>query len=249
MQTVHPAQDISIFVLFETGVDSTAVPDTDSVAYTLYANDGTMQTTGTVSTGPSDTQTTITFDGSNTIKDSGKLFEMRTLEVRWTVDDAFFTKTIPFRIQDYIPYTVDFNSVRSLLGLARNELPDTDIDIFAAYVDLSDEFGSAALTTALTSGGKSSIAANRAIAAQCLINVLGSIEIRTLQQDKSNTAQQSRFAKIDFDVVRAWLQKLVDDAEAIIVGVADSSYSGVTLITTLPTIDPMTGIAPVIPGS
>lgn len=249
MQTVHPAQDISVFVLFETGVDSTAVPDTASVEYTLYANDGTPLTYGTVTTGASDTQTTITLDGSNTQKDSGKLFEMRNLEVRWTVDGAAFVKNIPFRVQDYVPYSVDFNSVRSLLGLARNELPDNDIDIFAAYVDLRDEFGATALTTALTSGGKSSVAANRAIAAQCLINVLGSIEIRTLQQDKSNTAQQSRFAKIDFDVVRAWLQKLVDDAQAIIVGVTDTNYTGITLITTMPTIDPITGITPVAPGS
>lgn len=249
MLTFIAGQDITVDVLFVKGVDETVVPDIGSVKYDLFDNSGApLDAAVAVTTDGTDTHIPIPILAAKNAKASGKDFEMRTLRVHWEDDGAPYITEIQYRIADFVPHSVSPLGVRSLLGLAKNELPDEDLDIYAAYVEVAEDIGSAALLTALTAGNSSTISANRAIAAKTLLNVLGSIEIRTMQEDKSNTAQLSRFSKIDFATVRAWLQKLYDDAVDVVVP-PSTTGSDAVLITTMPTIDSITGVTPVIPGS
>lgn len=243
MKSFIAGQDLSFEVLFELNLE-TVVPDVGSVTYDLRDNAGALLRTGVaVITTVTSTQATIVIAAA----DNGKTldFENRTLIVKWKANSVPHETVIQYRLIDFIPLSVNPDSVRALLGLSKPELPDADIDLYAAYLTVRDDFGAALVSGALTSGDVKTLQVNRAIAVAALLAVLGSIEIRVIQQDKSNTAQLTRFSKIDFTTIRAWLGNLYDSAKNIIVGEDPSAYgAGVIIGVTTPTTDPVTGQAP-----
>lgn len=99
--------------------------------------------------------------------------------------------TIPFMLSDYVPLTATPQMVRSLLGAEPNELPDVEIDLMTAYMNLRHRLPSSL-----------GIKENLAIAIQAALALATSFELRFHQTRRSEDATATR-QRIDFDALRA----------------------------------------------
>lgn len=244
MRSFLAGQAVTLDVLFEQGVD-TVIPDVASVTYTLYDNNG-AQVSGAV-------DVAVTTDGTSTSVPitiaSGKngktgLFEHRTLVVKYKLNGGDRQQQLQYRLTDFVPMTATADGARSLIGAARNELPDQDLDFYQAYIEVCAEISSASVNAALISAGQANFSANRAIVCRALLDLLPSLQFRLVQSSKSNTAQISRFTKVDFVALTDFLTTLYNDALEIIdpsEPTSDVFGAGVLIGVTSPDVDPITG--------
>ncbi len=237
-------QAVTLDVLFEQGVD-TVIPDVASVTYTLYDNNG-AQVSGAVDVAVTTTSNTtsvpITIASGKNAKVG--LFENRTLVVKYKLNGGDRQQQYQYRLIDFVPMTATPDGARSMLGAARNELPDQDIDLYQAYIEVCADVDSTTVNNALVAAGATNFAANRAIICRALLNIVPGIQFRLVQDSKSNTAQITRFAKVDFAALTAWLTGLYDAALEIIDPTepdAASFGAGVLLGVTTMVPDPITG--------
>jgi hypothetical protein len=238
------AKDVSIDVLFEQGVD-TVVPDVGSVKYTLYDNNGAA-ISGAVDVPVTTTTATtsiavLTTAGQNT---KALAFETRTLVVTYKVSGGTRTQTYQYRLTNNVPFSINEDSVRSFIGVSRTELPNQDIDIYMAYIGVCADIGSTAVNAALVAADATQIAVNKAIVCQALIDILPGIQLRLLQDSHSNTAQVTRFYKMDFEALMDRILGIYDDAIAVIVPDPSPGTIGAGVLMGVTTMvpDPVTGV-------
>jgi hypothetical protein len=232
-------KDVSIDVLFEQGAD-TVIPDTGSTKYTLYDNNGAAMS-GSVDVPLTVTSTQVAID-ILAIKNAKTLpFETRTLVVTYKVNGGTRTQTVQYRLIDMIPMSVNEDSVRSLIGMSRVELPNKDIDLYMAYVGVCEDVDKAVVDAALVAGDSTQLAVNRMLVCRSLMEVLPGIQLRVIQESKSNTAQLSRFSKIDFDALTSWIQDLYYVALLILVPDPTGGSNAPMILVTTPSPDPITG--------
>lgn len=245
MQNFIAGQDLTLYVLFVDGTE-TVVPDVGTVTYDLYDNGGSSIASA-VSVPATSTQFDIPLDASLNGKDADKDFELRTLVLHYKVSGKPVEQVFTYRLVDFVSLSVNADSCRALLGLSRDELSDNDLDLMAAYWAVRDDISDASMTAALAAGNMDTVNVNRMIAVQALLDILGSIELRTKQSDKSNTTQVARFSKVDFVALRQWLVDLYSNTRTTLLG-TDSSLigAGLMIVATKPTTDPITGQAPSI---
>lgn len=249
MKNFLSGQDLSIEVLFEQDLDP-VVPDVASVTYDLYDNGGSkIATAVAVTTTTATTSVAIPIVGGLNTKAGGLAFEMRKLVVNWLLNGASNSTEISYRLISSTPMAVSAQSARSLVGMSKDELPDDDLDMYGAYVEVQADIGAGVVATALSAGDKTTLAVNRMIAVRSLINVLGSIQMRALVQDKSNTAQVSRFDNVDFVALALWLNNLYQQGSLIVVPVDITTVgTGLIMGRSSPTTDFITSDAPIQPG-
>lgn len=242
MRTYLTGADVAIDVLFDDGED-TLVPDVGSVTYTLYGHDGSVLDTGPVTTTTSTTEVAINLDAANLTAPEG--LENRTLVVLYQTDGASRQIQIPFRLAAFVPIPVTADDARALIGVSRSELPDSEVDLLTAYYDVVDDQGTDVVSAALVAKDSSNRALARAICVMALLNLLPSFQQRILQAVKGNTAEKSRFSKIDFDALTAWLEDLYDQAAAVLTPVTVATFGlGTTAVLSTRATDPITNAAP-----
>lgn len=249
MKNVLAGKAVAVDVLFQQGVTGDfVVPDAGSITYSLYDNTmNALVTDAAVDSTMSTTAIVIPTSAPNNTLSGGNLFEERLIVVTYTVNNVSQTQMLRYRIVPLVPYSASPDTCRRLLGLTANELPDEDVDVFAAYVNMLDLVEAATLNAALIAADSSRMSANQAIAAQAIIDILPSLQLRTLQQSKSNTAQVSRFYAMDFDALSDWIYSVRDNATNDLTDDDAVGIFGTGVIFGATTVDtdPVTGATPV----
>jgi hypothetical protein len=183
------------------------VPDNGQVNWELRGQNGAVISPASSLTGIQNTFVTVTI-GANL----GELGDDRTREKRTLVITGLDAGT-PFRTQYAYQLTAFVNmtatpaDVRTFLGIGENELPDAEIDLLGAYLDLCDRATPAVVDTALAAGDASERAANKAIVAQAVLDLLPSLPTRYAKRETDGTQEHERFA---LDLERIEARALVD---------------------------------------
>lgn len=243
MKTFLAGADVTVDVLFEQGAD-TVIPDLNTVTYTLYSNAGVALHTdvAVVTTSDSTQIAIIVVAADNAIAGD---FETRTLLINYKMNGGTRQQQVQYRLIPFIPLAVSCDDVRTLIGFSKKELPDSDLNIYTAYLSVVDDLGIDLVTPALVAKDITTLSLNRAIACRALIDILPSLQLRALQLSKSNTAEVSRFSKINFDDLADWLWELYLAALLVIDPSDDTTIGqGLLAVTSSPDIDPVTASAP-----
>lgn len=167
----------------------------------------------------------------------GGLFEGRFVSVVFLVGVHHYTQQLSYQLSEFVPTTANPAGVRTILGLDISELPDADIDVTAAYFELTDTYGSG-FTAGFLLAGPRALAANQAVVVQAALNVVGSLDLRVQAISKAEGHTATRFLGLDFEVIalrlRAQLATLIRRTKG------DSAASSSIFILSNPT-DILTG--------
>lgn len=233
---------VQAFVLMFLVDGQYVVPDAGSVVASLRGNDGALLG-GVIATAASGTQATVVTSADQNALPDGKLFETRYLRLDYTVNDVPAVAQQAYRVHQFIPHTVDCDTVRALVGAEFQEIPDSAIDVTAAYFSLLNSYGNK-LTAALTRSDAATLAANNAIALQAAIELCPSMQTRLLKMEKADTSQFQR-ADVDFLKLESDLKgKLTDALEQI-----TTAIDGVAATVTVPTFFAVTNQTDAITGA
>jgi hypothetical protein len=238
MISVLSGQDAVITVDL-VGVDGEPfVPDSGAVSWSLRGHTGTTVVSTTNITGVTNTQVSILIAGSNN-QLSGRLMEKRTLEVRGLKGTRPFLIQMSYRITTFLNMTASPRDVRKYLSLDSGALPDDEIDLVEAYFDVADLITSNSLVTALSGDQTVERAANRAIVAQCVLNLGPALSFRMTKAETDGQTKIERF-EMDIKTVMDAARTDRDKALALATGSAIQSTAR-TLIVFTDRTDPLTG--------
>lgn len=106
-----------------------------------------------------------------------------------------------------MPITKD--DVRRLTTMTSSELPDENIDLFAAYNELNSDLGGV-LPTLIADGSEFVPQIQLALAAKAAVNSCLLLELMLMQSEQSDNTIYKRFSKIDFEAMLARLRGLYD---------------------------------------
>lgn len=116
-----------------------------------------------------------------------------------------------YSLHRFLPLEADCNAVRSLLGVAADELPDDDIELIPAYFELIEANGDT-LASAFTATNTKRGFANRALTALAALDAIPSLQLRITQSRQNENASFSRFASVNFERLRQDLRAELSDA-------------------------------------
>lgn len=197
-------EDVPVRILFKNGGE-TFIPDANSVYYTVRDNDGQTvvgHTNVAVSTGATTAAVTITVPAIvNQI--TGKI-EQRTVQVKATRGGIPWNTSVAYHLTEWLNFSVRPPQVRKYLGVNEGELPDEDIDLVRAYLQVELDIGEENFAEALSSGTMEAIRANDAIMYQAALQILPGFALRIAQQETNGTLGFQRYSKFDFD--RLWAE-------------------------------------------
>src|SRR5690606_8939185 len=135
------------------------VPDANSVTFTVRDNAGQVvvdKEPVTMATASSEATVTIPADKNGV---AGR-FGQRVVTVNFTKSGRPLAMREAYRLTAWLNTTVTEDEVRNFIGVERGELPDDAVDITAAYLDVEQAVGPAALEAALASGDRQQTLAN-----------------------------------------------------------------------------------------
>lgn len=218
------------------------IPDSGTVTYTVLNHLGTpisgLQNIP-ITTGPGTFQSTVSIPALDNSIDPSKEFERRTVFLNYQVGGAPFYQKVSYRLIPSHAYTVSPAYIRAFLGVNKNELPDEDIDLFAAYLFVREAFDDVSLfTDALSSGNRTELVANDAIAMRAAIDVIPSLQNRVAQSEKNGVMGFDRIKITDYSALLAEAYRRYNEAIGLI-GLADISVDHILIVTTTDT-DPIT---------
>lgn len=209
----------------------------DSAAFQLRDPSGTLLLSGSL-TAESTTES-ITIPAPQNILGGGNSFETRFLQVQFLHDGHTYDQRLSYRISAFMPFTGTPAHVRAELGLDFSELPDADIDLPAAYLELTAT--TATLIPAFLLGSVRGLAANQAVVLQAAINVASSLELRTGITTRSEDHLFTRSNQIDFAALAARLQARLAKLIGTAIGEVVVLNTGGALFTLSTPTDAVTG--------
>lgn len=217
------------------------IPTVGTATYTVYDSTGTVITgynALSIATDVTTWQSTIVIpSGVNTIP-SPQQFERRIVIVTFQSNGSSYQTRIDYRVIPFVPYTVTAENVRSFVGLEKKELPDSDVDLFVAYLRAKKDIG-ANLDIALENGTLSEVRANEAIAMQAVFELIPSLQQRVAQREENGLIGFDRIKIKDFSaIISAAYTKYYDIVDELLGITVGATY---TLITVTQDADPVTG--------
>lgn len=173
--------------------------------------------------------------------DPTRRFEKRFVVVKGLTGGEPFSATTPYRLTPWLNFTASIQDYWAFVGTDGGEFADFEVDLAAAYFNLSDVVTDAKLQTALASGGQKEQIANRAIVGQAVLDTLSGLRQRIAKKANDGSMSIERF-EVDFDKMALDAGRAVQDA-AVIVGeiVVDTTVGPTIFILAGPTEDPITG--------
>lgn len=219
------------------------IPDVGSVSYTVYGHSG-LPITGLIDVPVTTNNTTfesqITIPASFNSIDLLKQFERRTIRINYEKNNVPYSVVVQYRLLPVVLYTATPEAVRSFIGINPNELPDRDVDMYAAYLMTVADAGQLELDEALTSGTINELYANEAITMQAVLALIPSLQARVAQSEKNGPMGFDRPKIVDFAALQAAALQRYANAIGIVLGV-DASATDFTLIVRTEDADPYTG--------
>lgn len=203
------AQDLTFKIDYE--VDGEFVVPT-SATYVVWSAAGTLLTSGSLPV--TTTSAMLTVLAVHNGLTPPNLFENRFVEVFFQYGGQHH-KFLSYNLRSFVPITATPAAVRAELGVDFSELPDADIDVFAAYFRLI-EANNELFAEAFTVSGVKNLAANKAVVIQAALDVALSLDLRVAGSTRTEDQQFERMAGVDFDRIvrrlRLQLSTLLDQA-------------------------------------
>ena len=170
------------------------------------------------------TSTTLTIPGVENTVGVGSTFEVRYVTVRFAVGNKTYYRNFSYRVVPFIPLTTTPEDVRRELGLDSTELPDKDIDVLAAYIQLRVEYGQT-IEDALTEGTEKTLAVNKAVGVQAALELINSLVFRAAVKIKAEDSAIERMSDFDVNEIRIRLGQRLSKLLGIIQGEAEEGTS------------------------
>ena len=200
------------------------VADPGSVTYTLYGADGSAvagQIDVDVSTGETSQGVAFTIDGAYNTLTGDNILEGRRVRLNMTVGGRPEKIDFLYRVITPTNFYPNPSSVRNLLGISEEELPDEDIDCYATFVKMYD-----LLADALETSGSQAIAAQNAIYVRTAMDIIPSLQLRANQKESDGNFDLTRFAKIDWAALTGALsERLAEEMGIVDPTLADYDFS------------------------
>lgn len=218
------------------------VPTVGSVTYTVLDHSGTAIAgleNVPVTTSASTFQSTITIPSLYNTVAPTKLFERRTIFLRFQSNGQSHYQKLAYRLLPTFPYTVNPADIRRFLGVNETELPDEDVDLFSAYLFVRETFTDPTdLDDLLLSGDLNEVRANEAIAMRAAIDIIPSLQNRVAQKETNGVMGFDRIKITDYTALLAEAYRRYNDA-LLLIGVLTPA-TDFTLITVTQDTDPVT---------
>lgn len=211
------------------------VPDDGVVTWELRGHSGAVVSPAASLPGVTDTTAMITLSAA-LLGLVGGTQEKRTLVVTGLNAGFPFRITVPFRITGFLNISVTEKDVRRFIGVNEGELRDEEIDLVEAYFDVAGRTG-IDLPTALTGPEKADRAANKAIVAQTVLNLMPALPQLLTLSETDGTSDVKRFP-VDFQLLESKAAAQLDAALAVI---TTNTAGERTLIVLTERTDPITG--------
>jgi hypothetical protein len=144
------------------------------------------------------------------------LLEGRTISWFYTTSLGVVNGSHRYTIQKRVPFPVTEEGVRTKLGIDKTEMPDERVDLLGAYVTFKEAFESIDIDDYAYTGDTMTLKVTNAIEAMAALRLLPSLQISLAQRLNSGTNEYQRFAKVDWDLIRADLEQLVYDTSVLI---------------------------------
>lgn len=219
------------------------IPTQTTVTYTVLDHSGNP-ISGLVdvalTTGIAEFESTIVIPAINNSIGGSKLFERRTILVHYVSGGKTYAQILTYRLVPVTNYYVSVLDVRGFLGINENELPNQDVDMYAAYIATANDFTKVILDAALQSGNINEVYANDCIAMQAVFAVIQSLKNRVAQSEKNGLVGFDRPVIKDFSELWAAAWMRYNLGRGILLGLIDTEVD-VTLIVTTQDADPITG--------
>lgn len=172
---------------------------------------------------------------------STDLFEKRTLVWSYATATGVMNGRLPYRVEKPIPFPVSRQGVRAKLGLTESELADEYIDITRAYAAFAAAVSEGDLASYEDAGNYDSLKIIDAIEALAAIKIIPRLQLLIARAEESGTNVFQRFAEMDWELLAAGLQAIVDEGLNLVVPPLDE-LAGITIFFAIgPTTDPFTG--------
>ncbi|TPL42612.1 MULTISPECIES: hypothetical protein [unclassified Mesorhizobium] len=235
MRTFEAGRDVTLPVnLFYNG--QPAVPDAGTAVLSVADPGGAVIYTEDLVTGPTDVVILVTIPAEhNQISTS---FARRIVRISAARSGVPFDSITAYRLVPTILYTVQPKDVRSFLGVNESELPDEDVDLSGALLNLEFSVSRTTLAAALTSGEEAELRANEAILYRTVLDIIPSLANRVAMEETDGALSFRRNARKDFSELKAAAESRLSAAMAVISPTIDPGYA--ILITTADA-DPITG--------
>jgi hypothetical protein len=234
-----PGRDFAVRVPFLLG-GRPVVADPGSVRYTVLGEGG-APITGLIDVGadvPAGSAAVVVTVPASANQTSLRVGSRGVL-VSFTAAGAPSSTFVAYRLAAPPPVWVTPADVRGLLGAARDEIADADVDLVEAHLEVENALGASTLSAALASGARPAFLANRAVAHNAALRLLPSARARYAQSRTNGQEGFSRF-RVDFDALEASLRQAYADALSLVAGSSDTLTSPVLMVLTKPT-DVITG--------
>lgn len=188
----------TVGILFEDAEGALVEPVGNIYTYAVIQPDGTVLDSGTPAVPSPETSATHILAAPHTTKTTGADFDVIILEYSYDTAEGTFSNSITYKLIERQLYMTTASEVRSALGVTEMELPDKDIDLFAAYMTIKNvDF--AEIDTALAAGGFDLQNASNLIMYYTACLAVDSLALRLLQSHTEDNIVASRFSKVDLD--------------------------------------------------
>lgn len=236
MLTFFENTPLAVPVFFEANGEP-FVPDAASLSWRLLNQAGTELAAWTAFT-TTNSRTMIPL-ASNVNTVASGISERRTLMVRGKRDLMDFQIHIPYRLTTFTGRSCTAQDVRKFLGVGPSELPDADIDLDDALLDVADAAGSAELLAALQTDTAVGRGANSAIVARCVYKMVPSLQQRFSRKETDGRSVMERF-QLDFEMLARAAGEQFQAGVILVSGGQTSTVRNIIQVTTR--VDPLTGV-------
>lgn len=236
---VFPGRTLNVHVQFQIG-DDPASPTL--AAYIVRDMDGVIVQSTPITVAPDKTDAWITIPANVHALDAGEKYRQHRIDVSFTAENMVFDKQYAYYVVPdlFISHTAD--EVRKILGASQTEVPDSDIDFYRSYIDLSSGKYGDDFLAALSSDNLDLV-----FAAKQLIfwhSMLGLVPVLRMRQYKSVESETSKITRIATSQSLEPVEKLINDRYDQYLSMIFTSTTPIApafFIVTTP-VDPVTGV-------
>lgn len=171
------------------------VPDAGSAKMSVYDHEGNKVVEQSIN------QDHVIINGTFHTIAEGREFEKRIIIVSFRAGGKLYTVRNSYQVVPFLPFSVSADDVRAFIGIKSAELPDDEIDLFSAYIKLSNMVGSERLKDRLTSGTVYELRANDAICMVAVLDIIPSLMQRVLLHEADGVLQFRRHVIKDFNAL------------------------------------------------
>lgn len=213
---------------------------TGAIAWTLKDETGAAIANGTVTPPSGAVSVELEIPAIHNTLASGVYSGYRDLSWSYEVSGVTIQDVVRYSIEALAPWGASMDGVRRKLGLASDELPDSEISLIGAYYQLLTSVGDPDVSSLVPTPSQA-YRLRDAVEAMAGLMVLPSLQLRAAQKQSSGTDTWQRF-KVDWELLEARLSGYIAEGALIIEPTfLPFATSGSLLVLARPASDPLTG--------